>query len=41
MFRSLVLITLCALAATAQAQSACSHYALVSGYFSNVHILDA
>lgn len=41
MFRSLVLITLCALAATVRAQSACSHYALVSGYFSNVHILDA
>jgi WD40 repeat protein len=36
----LVCLASLALATTAQAQSECSHYALVSGYYTNVHIYD-
>ena len=39
--RFLLAPLLLALAATASAQSTCSHRVLVSGYFSNVHIYDA
>jgi hypothetical protein len=40
LFRAFALLLLAAVAAPASAQSECSHYALVSGYNSNVHIYD-
>jgi streptogramin lyase len=39
--RAILSLVLLALAATASAQSTCSHRLLVSGYFSNVHVYDA
>lgn len=41
MFRCLSLFALSLLSGAALAQADCSHYVLVSGYFSNVHIYDA